>query len=107
MSTVALPELSARGYNRRLVAGSLAAGGTLGILIPPSITMIIYSTFTETSIARFFAAGLLPGILLALFYMCFIAVRVLINQNLAPKSDTRAKIGRASCRERGGEYVKK
>ncbi|MEN8742329.1 MAG: TRAP transporter large permease subunit, partial [Phaeobacter gallaeciensis] len=69
MSTVALPELSARGYQRRLVAGSLAAGGTLGILIPPSITMIIYATFTETSIARLFAAGLVPGILLALCYM--------------------------------------
>src|SRR3546814_12533328 len=52
--------------------------------------MIIYSTFTETSIARLFAAGLLPGILLALFYMGFIAVRVLINPSLEPKSDARA-----------------
>lgn len=90
MSTVALPELSARGYNKRLVAGSLAAGGTLGILIPPSITMIIYATFTETSIARLFAAGLVPGILLALFYMAFIAARALINPEIAPKADTRS-----------------
>jgi C4-dicarboxylate transporter DctM subunit len=85
MSTVALPELSKRGYNKRLIAGSLAAGGTLGILIPPSITMIIYATFTETSIARLFAAGLVPGIVLALLYMGFIATRVLLNPDLAPK----------------------
>ena len=98
MSTVALPELSARGYNRRLVAGSLAAGGTLGILIPPSITMIIYATFTETSIARLFAAGLVPGIVLALCYMAFIVARVLLNPGLAPKVETRASardLGRA------------
>ena len=93
MSTVALPELSARGYDKRLVAGSLAAGGTLGILIPPSITMIIYATFTETSIARLFAAGLVPGILLALCYMGFIMVRVLVNPSLAPKVTTRATPG--------------
>jgi len=93
MSTVALPELSARGYNKRLVAGSLAAGGTLGILIPPSITMIIYATFTETSIARLFAAGLVPGIMLALCYMGYIIIRVQLNPNLAPRSDTKASAG--------------
>ncbi len=84
MSTVALPELAARGYNKRIVAGSLAAGGTLGILIPPSITMIIYATFTETSIAQLFAAGLIPGLTLAALYMAFIAFRVWLNPNLAP-----------------------
>jgi tripartite ATP-independent transporter DctM subunit len=90
MATVALPELGKRGYNRRLVAGSLAAGGTLGILIPPSITMIIYATFTETSIARLFAAGLVPGILLALLYMGYIALRATLNPDLAPKVEERA-----------------
>ncbi len=90
MSTVALPELLARNYNKRLVAGSLAAGGTLGILIPPSITMIIYATFTETSIAKLFAAGLLPGILLGLLYMGFIAVRSLLNPELAPKDESKS-----------------
>ena len=84
MSTVALPELSARGYNIRLVSGSLAAGGTLGILIPPSITMIIYSTFTETSIAQLFSAGMLPGILLATFYSGLIMIRCSLNRDLAP-----------------------
>ncbi|WP_417725284.1 TRAP transporter large permease [Salipiger sp.] len=90
MSTVALPELGRRGYDLRLVSGSLAAGGTLGILIPPSITMIIYATFTETSIARLFAAGLVPGIVLALFYMGFIALRATLNPALAPRDTTRA-----------------
>ncbi|RDL44497.1 TRAP transporter large permease [Marinomonas piezotolerans] len=84
MSTVALPELSSRGYNIRLVSGSLAAGGTLGILIPPSITMIIYSTFTETSIAQLFSAGMLPGILLAAFYMGLIMIRCTLNPSLVP-----------------------
>ena len=98
MSTVSLPELGKRGYDRRLVAGSLAAGDTLGILIPPSITMIIYATFTETSIARLFAAGLIPGIVLALLYMGFIMLRALRNPALAPKVETKASpadLGRA------------
>ena len=89
MSTVALPELTARGYDKRIVAGSLAAGGTLGILIPPSITMIIYATFTETSIARLFAAGLIPGLVLAAMYMGFIVLRVRLNPSLAPKVHQR------------------
>src|SRR5262249_57727475 len=54
---VALPQLLSRGYNRPLAAGSLAAGGTLGILIPPSFPMIIYGTFTETSVPKLFMAG--------------------------------------------------
>ncbi|KFF48534.1 C4-dicarboxylate ABC transporter [Gammaproteobacteria bacterium MFB021] len=90
MSTVALPALSARGYNRRFVAGSLAAGGTLGILIPPSITMIIYATFTETSIAQLFAAGLVPGILLGACYSLFIIARALAKPSLVPR-DTQPR----------------
>lgn len=89
MSTVALPELAARGYNIRLVAGSLAAGGTLGILIPPSITMIIYSTFTDTSIAQLFSAGMLPGVVLALFYITLIVIRCKLQPNLAPVDNTK------------------
>ncbi|MCE8016123.1 TRAP transporter large permease subunit [Halomonas sp. MCCC 1A17488] len=92
MSTVALPALSARGYQKRIIAGSLAAGGTLGILIPPSITMIIYATFTETSIAKLFAAGMVPGILLAVCYSLFIAARALANPSLAPRDTTPLKL---------------
>jgi len=85
IGTVALPQLAQRNYDRKMSAGSLAAGGTLGILIPPSIAMIIYGTFTETSIAKLFMAGMLPGILLALFYMILIGLRVMVNPALAPK----------------------
>src|SRR5580658_2012745 len=72
---VALPQLVQRGYDRRLAAGSLAAGGTLGILFPPSIAMIIYGTFTETSVAKLFMAGVIPGVMLTLMFMSYIAIR--------------------------------
>ncbi len=71
---VALPELQRRNYSPRLSAGSLAAGGTLGILIPPSIAMIVYGTFTETSVAKLFMAGVMPGLLLTAMFMLYIAV---------------------------------
>ena len=72
---VALPELTKRGYDDRMVAGSLAAGGTLGILFPPSTAMIIYSTFTDTSVAKLFLAGIIPGLLLTAMFMLYIAVQ--------------------------------
>src|SRR3546814_7381052 len=62
--TTLFRSLDARDYNPRLSCGSIAAGGTLGILIPPSITLIIYGTLTELSIARLFMAGMIPGIIL-------------------------------------------
>ena len=85
IGTVALPQLQERSYDRGMATGSLAAGGTLGILIPPSIAMILYGTFTEVSIAKLFAAGLLPGILLALSFMCYIAVTAIRKPGVAPR----------------------
>ena len=82
---VALPQLEKRGYSRPLSAGSLAAGGTLGILIPPSIAMIVYATFTEVSIAKLFMAGVVPGIVLTLLFMAYIAVHALIQPGIAPR----------------------
>ncbi|MCE9663082.1 TRAP transporter large permease [Halomonas sp. M5N1S17] len=74
ISTVALPELKERQYNERLVLGSIAAGATLGILIPPSVNLIIYGALTSTSIGRLFAAGIVPGLLLASLFMLAIIV---------------------------------
>jgi C4-dicarboxylate transporter DctM subunit len=82
---VAIPEMTKRGYNRKLAVGAIAAGGTLGILIPPSITMIIYGIITEVSIGKLFMAGIIPGILLALLLSGAIAGAVTIQPSLAPR----------------------
>ncbi|CAO3436346.1 TRAP transporter large permease [Azospirillum doebereinerae] len=97
IGNVALPQLTSRGYDRKLSAGSLAAGGTLGILIPPSIAMIIYGTFTETSVAKLFMAGIVPGIILTLMFMVYIAVHAILKPSIAPKlaADGPLRISRA------------
>src|SRR3954468_12442899 len=82
---VALPQLQRLKYDPRLSAGSLAAGGTLGILIPPSLAMIIYSSFTETSVARLFMAGVVPGLLLTGMFMAYIFAHALVRPEIAPK----------------------
>ncbi|MFV2090785.1 MAG: TRAP transporter large permease, partial [Pseudomonadales bacterium] len=74
IGTVALPAFRARGYNDRLVLGSIAGGATLGILIPPSINLIIYGALTETSIGQLFLAGFIPGLVLAVLFMLVIVV---------------------------------
>lgn len=84
LGTVAIPKLNQQGYNSSMSSGSLAAGGTLGILIPPSIAMIIYGSFTELSITRLFAAGLIPGFFLAGLFMLYIGIRCLIQPSLLP-----------------------
>jgi len=84
IGSVAIPEQEKRGYNRKLVYGSIGGGGTLGILIPPSIPFIIYGVLTEQSVARLFMAGIIPGVVLALIFMAFIFIRVKLNKSLAP-----------------------
>ncbi len=74
IGTVALPSLHARGYPMTLSLGSIAAGGTLGILIPPSVNMIVYGSITDTSIGKLFIVGILPGLLLTGAFMGFVAV---------------------------------
>ncbi len=83
MGQVALPELKRAGYAGSLSAGALAAGGTLGILIPPSIVLVIYAILAEQNIAKLFAAAFIPGILAALGYMAVINIVVRINPKLA------------------------
>lgn len=85
IGNVALPQLMSRGYDRKLSAGSLAAGGTLGILVPPSIAMIVYGTFTETSVAKLFMAGIVPGVVLTLMFMTYIAVHAILKPSIAPR----------------------
>ena len=82
VGSVAYPELTKRGYDKSMVAGSLAGGGTLGIRIPPSITLIIYGVLTETSIGRLFVAGVLPGLVFAVGFMIYIYIHCRINPNL-------------------------
>ena len=86
VATVAVPRLRELGYDTSLVLGSLAAGGTLGILIPPSITMIVYALLSWTSVAALFAGGILPGIMLSVMFMTFIALRTAKNSKLAPRA---------------------
>jgi C4-dicarboxylate transporter DctM subunit len=85
IGTVAIPALEKRGYNTRMTLGSLAAGGTLGILIPPSINMIVYGMVADTSIGRLFIGGVIPGIILSIIFMIYIAIRVMRNPRLAPR----------------------
>lgn len=84
---VAIPEMQRYKYNDRLAAGCVAAGGTLGIMIPPSGILIIYGILTEQSISDLFIAGIIPGIVLALMFVLMIYIWVRKNPTLAPKSE--------------------
>ena len=84
MGAIAMPEMRKRGYNDALSTGSLAVGGTLGILIPPSTPMIIYAIIAECSIGKLFSAGLLPGVILAGLYIIFIVIRCKIHPDWSP-----------------------
>ena len=85
VGSVAYPEMTERGYNKKMVVGSLAGGGTLGLLIPPSLSLLIYGALTETSIGRLFLAGIIPGIIFALLFMGYIYIRCSFSPSMAPK----------------------
>lgn len=87
MSQIALPEMRRYNYDDRLATGSVAAGGTIGILIPPSVLMVIYGLLTETSISKLFLAGMVPGVLTVIGFMIAIAIMTRINPALGPAAE--------------------
>ncbi|MBK9596057.1 MAG: TRAP transporter large permease [Rhodocyclales bacterium] len=87
MSKVAMPSMRKYGYSDALAAGSIAAGGTLGILIPPSVVMVIYGILTETNIGKLFIAGILPGLVAIACYLAAVAVTVRIDAKAGPRGE--------------------
>jgi len=87
MSKVAMPSMRKFGYADSLATGSIAAGGTLGILIPPSVILVIYGIMTETDIGMLFAAGVLPGLLGVFCYLCAVAAATKINPKIGPRGE--------------------
>jgi len=86
-SGIAIPEMDRYGYKKELSTGVVASVGTIGILIPPSIVMIIYGIIVEQSIGRLFLAGILPGLLISFLFICVIGGWVLIDPRIAPKAE--------------------
>lgn len=97
MGLIALPSMVKRGYNKIMVTGAIQAGGALGFLIPPSIIAIIYGMLARVSVGKLFAAGVGPGIMLAIFYIIYIGVRCRLQPHLGPALPPE---DRASWREK-------
>ena len=91
MSLLALPVMIERNYNHELATGTIAASGTLGILIPPSIMLVIMADLLSRSVGNLFVAAVFPGLILAGLYVAYIVIRCAINPSLAPRLD--ANIG--------------
>ena len=92
ITSVALPELQRHGYSGRLATGTLAAGGTLGILIPPSVPLVIYAILAEQNIAKLFAAAMIPGLIAMVGYMIAIAIYVRLVPGHAPQHEQAARM---------------
>ena len=87
VGSVAYPEMSKRGYDKDTIVGSLAGGGTLGLLIPPSLSFLIFGALTETSIGRLFAAGIVPGIMVGGMFMLYILLKCIRRPEIAPRAE--------------------
>ncbi len=92
MSQVALPEMQRYHYDVRLATGSIAAGGTIGILIPPSVILVLYGILTETSISELFLAGIVPGILTVFFFMITVSIVTRVNPELGPRGEATSAL---------------
>jgi len=93
VGTVAIPEMRTRGYSDRLTLGSLTGGGCLGILIPPSIPIIVYASMVQESVVELFIAGIVPGLALAALFMAYVAVVALLRPSMAPRSKEKPAPG--------------
>jgi tripartite ATP-independent transporter DctM subunit len=93
MGLLALPSMLKAGYDQKLAAGVITAGGTLGILIPPSIMLIVYAATAGVSVVKLYAAAMVPGFLLAGLYLVYVIARVVINPSLAPKPKDVDNVG--------------
>ena len=100
IAKVALPELVKRGYDEKTCLGSLCGAGTLGILLPPSIIMVVYAVAAEVSIIKVFIAGLLPGVVLTLLFSGYIVAWALLNPGKTPREDTHLSLGEKLFRMR-------
>ncbi len=85
MGLLAYPAMAQAGYDRKFASGVICAGGTLGILIPPSIMLIVYAAIAELSPLRLYAAAMFPGLMLAGLYIVYVIIRVYFNPSIAPK----------------------
>ncbi len=93
IGTVSYPEMKERGYDRQLTISSLLGGGSVGMIIPPSIAALVYASIVEVSVTRLFMAGMIPGLLLSVMFSAYIATRVLLNRDLVPSATERATWG--------------
>ncbi len=101
MARIALPQMLERGYAKSLAAGAIASGGTLGMIIPPSVVMILYAILTENSIITLFLAAVVPGLLAVVFYFVSVAIVVRLNPAVAPRAERatwteRRRVARSS-----------
>jgi tripartite ATP-independent transporter DctM subunit len=92
IGAVAIPEMEKRGYEKKIVFGSLAGGGTLGILIPPSLALVIYGSVVGESIGELFIAGIIPGFILAGSFMLYVAIASIIRPGIAPRAEEKVSL---------------
>ena len=98
---MSLPELQRNGYDRTLSVGSLAGSGTLGLLIPPSIIMIVYGVAADVSIIRLFLAGVLPGVMLIVLFMGYLALMSIVRPDVSPRAAQRLSLAEKLARSGG------
>ncbi len=102
---VAMPEMARYGYDKKLAAGAVAAGGTLGILIPPSTGFVIYAILTEESIGRLFLAGVIPGLLLATLFLLTIFIHTRIKPEIGPRAESLPRAEKMAALKRATSIV--